>query len=407
MMSPIRLINPSFFFGLLLLCLGLPGCKQPTAAFPIPAQQDLDALKMEFAPDKRVAIFEITPALINKKWVLNGQTNQPGALEALKKAVASWEMTPAPELNIALLPAPDLAEKTWGIVNVSVCNIRSEAGHSKELSTQALLGTVIRVYKKEGEWSLIQTPDQYLGWLDPGGFIAVSGEEAEKWQQSSRLIFTADYGIARSEPDQGSLPVGDLVTGDILLDLGREGNWARLGYPDGRTAWAPAAELTSYTDWLADRDPVTANILATANTFIGRPYLWGGASPKGMDCSGFTKTVYYLNGLVLPRDASQQVTAGEEVPTDSTLTNLVPGDFLFFGRKATTDQKEKITHVGIYIGDGRMIHSGADNPGVRIQSLRRGDPDFAPHRLETLVRARRMTPGENGVGKLEDVRLAD
>ncbi|MCB0607092.1 MAG: hypothetical protein KDD12_05210, partial [Lewinella sp.] len=275
MMSPIRLLNPSFFFGLLLLCLGLPGCKQPTTAFPIPAQQDLDALKMEFAPDKRVAIFEITPALINKKWVLNGQTNQPGALEALKKAVASWEMTPAPELNIALLPAADLAEKTWGIVNVSVCNIRSEAGHSKELSTQALLGTVIRVYKKEGEWSLIQTPDQYLGWLDPGGFIAVSGEEAEKWQQSSRLIFTADYGIARSEPDQGSLPVGDLVTGDILLDLGREGNWARLGYPDGRTAWAPAAELTSYTDWLADRDPVTANILATANTFIGRPYLWG------------------------------------------------------------------------------------------------------------------------------------
>ena len=106
-----------------------------------------------------------------------------------------------------------------------------------------------------------------------------------------------------------------------------------------------------------------------------------------MDCSGFTKTVYYLNGLMLPRDASQQVHVGIEVETDPSLKNLQPGDFLFFGRKATSSAKEKITHVAIYLGDGKMIHS---SERVRIQSLKRGDEDFAENRLNTLVRAKRL-----------------
>jgi len=146
------------------------------------------------------------------------------------------------------------------------------------------------------------------------------------------------------------------------------------------------------------------NILATAQEYIGRPYLWGGTSGKGMDCSGFTKTVFYLNGVQLARDASQQVRTGNEIKTDATLKNLVPGDLLFFGRKATAEKKERITHVGIYMGKGEFIHSSGD-AGVKIESLVKGASNFNKKRLDSFVKAKRMVNslGKNGVDLLAEL----
>ena len=95
---------------------------------------------------------------------------------------------------------------------------------------------------------------------------------------------------------------------------------------------------------------------------------------------------------------------GTSVASDTTLQNLLPGDFIFFGRKAADDQKEKITHVAIYLGNGRIIHA---SDRVQIESLRRGDPRFTERRLQTMIRAKRMLKniGENGVRKLETHQL--
>ena len=115
-----------------------------------------------------------------------------------------------------------------------------------------------------------------------------------------------------------------------------------------------------------------------------------------MDCSGFTKTVYWQQGLIIPRDASQQVHAGENVTYDDDLAGLQAGDFLFFGRYRE-DGSEKVTHVGIYLGDGAFIHSGSDNGANQIQQLLPGRPDYAAHRRESLLRARRLQLGSPGV----------
>jgi cell wall-associated NlpC family hydrolase len=162
-----------------------------------------------------------------------------------------------------------------------------------------------------------------------------------------------------------------------------------------------ADAIISYEDFLQPKAPLADHIIRTSMQMLGRPYLWGGTSGKAMDCSGFTKTVFYLNGLELPRDASQQVRVGLDVESDQSLKNLKRGDFLFFGSPSTPDKKERITHVAIYMGDGKIIHA---SDRVQIESLRPEDPDFAPERLSTLVRARRMLEGigENGVRPLSE-----
>lgn len=124
--------------------------------------------------------------------------------------------------------------------------------------------------------------------------------------------------------------------------------------------------------------------------------MWGGTSIKAVDCSGFTKSVYFLNGVILERDASQQALTGEHVDISAGYGNLKVGDLLFFGTKASEGKRERITHVGMYIGNGRFIHSAGY---VHINSLNTSDPDYNDVE-KRLVRARRVLTkidGDEGI----------
>lgn len=349
---------------------------------------------MIYAPDKRVALLDVEVIGDEDRYILRGRTNLPAAKSALLSAFAESGATIVDSLR--LLPEPELGGLRYGLVRQSVANIRSEPRHSAELATQATLGTPLRVYERRESWYRVQTPDGYLSWLDGGGLHLLDSTAFAEWRTSDRLIFTGDYGFAYRDPADGAAVVTDLVTGAILEDRGRVGAFRRVAYPDGTVAYVPAGDLAPLADYWAQAPADPTALFATADRFLGRPYLWGGTSGKGMDCSGFTKTVYYLHGMLLPRDASQQVREGEEILTDTTrLDRLQPGDFLFFGN-LRQDGSRRVTHVGIYRGDGRFTHSGADNGAVRTQSLRRGDAKFAEHRLQTLLVAKRL----NGLTRL-------
>jgi cell wall-associated NlpC family hydrolase len=116
-----------------------------------------------------------------------------------------------------------------------------------------------------------------------------------------------------------------------------------------------------------------------------------------MDCSGFTKTVFFLNGVLLPRDASQQALVGEPVQLLEDRTGLKTGDLVFFGRRATAERGERVTHVGIYLDDDKFIHEGGD---VRINSFNPKDENYSEFRASTLLSARRVI----GVGEERGVR---
>ena len=136
-------------------------------------------------------------------------------------------------------------------------------------------------------------------------------------------------------------------------------------------------------------------LIETAKTFLGFPYLWGGTSAKAVDCSGFTSMVYYMNGIVLQRDASQQTKYGKEITTDYNWGKLQAGDLLFFGRKVSDSLPERVTHVAIYIGDTEFIHASGK---VRINSMDSSRKNFIPEYVPRFVRAVRIKGAIDGMG---------
>jgi cell wall-associated NlpC family hydrolase len=179
------------------------------------------------------------------------------------------------------------------------------------------------------------------------------------------------------------------VTGAVFRATGREGEWTAVSLADGRQGFVPSVQVEPFDAWKAGRRPTPDNVERAAQLFMGVPYLWGGTSSKGFDCSGYTKTVLRMNGIDLPRDADQQGDAGTAVPIDDQLSAVRKGDLLFFGSKATADRPERITHVAIYVGNGEFLHASGL---VRRNSLFPASPIYSESLRARLLRIRRVLP---------------
>jgi hypothetical protein len=359
-------------------------------------------IQIKYAPDERVAHFNIKVKKEKKNLIMFGETNIPEAKTELMENLKSQKIKI--QDKVTLLPDEKLGDKTFGIVNVSVANIRSQPKHPAELATQALLGTVVRILKENNGFYLIQTPDRYISWVDDDGIVPISREQLNDWDSNPQIIYIKDFGFAYSEPDINSQRVSDLVIGNILILVGEKEEFVKVQFPDKRIAYIKNDETKSYEKWLAQARPTQENIIQTAKSFMGIPYLWGGTSAKGMDCSGFTKTVYFLNGVLLDRDASQQVNNGILINTENGFESLQKGDLLFFGFKGTEKSKERITHVGIYISDMEYIHEAGF---VKINSFDEAKSNFNKFRLDHFIRAKRIITSlnENGITLLKDSKF--
>lgn len=345
----------------------------------------LQEVKEEFAPDKRVALFDVKTAKEGDTFVLKGESNLPEAIEALKKRLVADSISFTDSIQV--LPAANLGKNTKGIITISVANLRSNPGHSSELATQATLGTIVNVYKKEDNWYYVQTPDNYLAWVDDGGFELVDEQKAENWSRDEKLIYTKTYGHAYLGPHEDAPIVSDLTAGNLLTIVKYANENYIVRFPDGRNAYVHKNEAEPYNEWLKNKNATPETLVATAQKLIGVPYLWGGTSTKGVDCSGFTKTVYFLNGMVIPRDASQQVHTGKHIDSTRNFENLQKGDLLFFGRKATDDTSEKVVHVGMWIGNDEFIHSSGK---VRVSSMNKGAKNYDEYNQNRYLRTKRI-----------------
>lgn len=325
-----------------------------------------DSLKKQFVPDSRVAVYDIQIIPIQNKILLKGETNLPNALLLLKQKISD-KKTQIIDSTI-LLPDGSVGEFTFAVVNNSVANIRSSPKHSAELGTQAVLGTGLKVLKIEGDFYRIQTPDAYISWVDHGGVTLMNENDYVQWSQSEKIIYTKTFGFVYQNENEKAAIVSDIVLGAQLKFLQENKEFYKVEYPDKRIGYIKKNEAQVYQNWLKNLQGSGELIETYAREFLGFPYLWGGTSSKGMDCSGFTKTVYLMNGYIIPRDASQQIMAGKKVDSDLKFEGLEKGDLLFFGTKATADKKQKVTHVGIWLDNknGEFIHASKQ---IRLSSV--------------------------------------
>lgn len=345
----------------------------------------IEKLARRYAPDKRTAVFQIEVNRQNNQVTLSGKTNQIKAKNQLIDQLRGLKF----EVNdqIKTLPEAELGERIYGLVEVSVCNIRSAPRHSGELATQALMGTPLKVLEMEDNgWLLVQTPDQYIAWVDRGAVTRITKEEFDRWKSAAKIIYTNPYGFSYVETNTESQTVSDLVYGDVLEILGEKGDFYQVLFADARKGYVLKSEAKIYSDWIKNTNPTEESLVRASKRLMGIPYLWGGTSFKGVDCSGFTKTVYFMNGLILPRDASQQVFTGDLVDKSSHFESLEPGDLLFFGEKRE-DGSEKVVHVGMWIGNDEFIHA---SDKVRIGSVNPKAANFDEYNVKRYLRSKRI-----------------
>lgn len=347
---------------------------------------EIQAVQKQFVPDKRVALLNLIVDTLKSPVVIKGETNLLEGKRQILQLLKSKGIQFVDSIRV--FPAASLGDKTWGLVTLSAANMRSEPEHASELVSQALMGTPLKLLDFYDGWYLVQSPDYYIGWMEGNGLAQFTPAEMDRWKKSNRSIFNHIAGNAFDSPQRKSSSMTDLVLGDLFEVVDEVKGFLKIMLPDGRTGFVRKSECLSWNEWTS-KSPNDQSIIFVARQMLGVPYLWGGTSCKAVDCSGLTKTAYYSQGIILARDASQQAKYGEH-PDFNELSNLQPGDLLFFGRSA-----QRVTHVAIHMGDGRFIHASGR---VRINSIDPKAPDFNLSLRKNLVAVSRILTSLNTEG---------
>ena len=228
----------------------------------------------------------------------------------------------------------------FAICNLAIVPLRAEPNDRSELVSQVLFGEHFKILEQTDKWSRIQLAfDGYEGWIDNKQF---------------QLISEANYNYLSNSASIMSADLIEYITtqNNSLLPISIGSSWSFLDNPEINTS------QFSFEGMKACGVKPKSELIKTAFMYLNAPYLWGGKTPFGIDCSGFTQMVYKLNGYSLLRDASQQATQGEAL---SFIEESEPGDLAFFD-----NEEGRITHVGMIMDDNYIIHAHGK---VRIDRL--------------------------------------
>lgn len=223
----------------------------------------------------------------------------------------------------------------YGVCNLSIVPLRLEPTDISELTSQVLYGEHFKVLEQRKSWSKIRLAfDKYEGWIDNKQYIEISKDDYKTLQDTPPLLSSEllEY-VEDTNKLLQTIPLGSSVHSASLLNHKFDGKYT-------------------------SNEQEKIKLIDTALLYLNAPYLWGGKTPFGIDCSGFTQMVYKLNGYNLLRDASQQATQGEAL---SFIEESEPGDLAFFD-----NTEGNIIHVGIIMKDNYIIHAHGK---VRIDRL--------------------------------------
>jgi len=276
-------------------------------------------------------------------------------------------------LFASMIPTNAAAEP-GAVVVLPVASLYSQPTREADVVSQAIFGTNLMILEENDAWARVRTPDEYSGWVS----LASLRRAAQPYAASGRVAEVRSlFANLHREPDVTKHEPLLIVPFETRLEVVAEPDtderrWIEVRLPDDRRVWVQRGDLGF------DRTPLDIKqTIKLARRFLGLPYLWGGTSSFGFDCSGFVQMLYRQRGIRIPRDAGPQSRwdGFQPVPRNK----LKPGDLIFFGNSL-----DKVTHTGMYIGRGQFIHATTHLvPVVQISRLKE------PHWAELFVAARR------------------
>lgn len=278
-------------------------------------------------------------------------------------------------LSAALLPWPAVLCAANFVVLRPAANLHAAASADAEVVSQAIYGTNLAVIENSNNWSRVRTADEYTGWIHKALVLRSDARYGEgKRTAKVTSLFASLYREASVTKHQPLITVPFETRLEVAGDSVVDGeNWLQLNLPDGKAAWMLSGDATLNPKKLSVRAMVELS-----KQFLGLPYLWGGTSTFGFDCSGFMQMLERQRGITMPRDASVQAKWGGSTTVGRAA--LRAGDLLYFG-----SADKKVNHTGMYLGNGEFINATRHlKPVVQICKL------SDPHWSKAFVTARRV-----------------
>ncbi|HEX9333463.1 MAG TPA: NlpC/P60 family protein [Anaerolineales bacterium] len=301
--------------------------------------------------DKRLSVFNLQVKGLDKGTLsLSGSLLNRDQLSTLKEAFSHH----FPDLSvdtdsIHILHRPNLP---CFHVATNLTGLYEKPTFGMALSSELTYGTELEILDEQGKWVFTRQSDGYLGW-------AYSPYLTEgKMPAATHLVIASVYEL-RAQPNVTSEVVTRLMSGTGVCLEETQGDWTKV--TANKTGWIPSKYLRAIADIPKTVEDKRKAIIEDSQRMIGIPYLWGGTSGNGIDCSGFARLLHRWVGVEIPRDADMQHKAAKlvEPPFEA-------GDLFFFAEK---DSNRKITHVGVSLGGWKLIHSSRSNNGVYVDDL--------------------------------------
>jgi gamma-D-glutamyl-L-lysine dipeptidyl-peptidase len=341
------------------------------------ANRLIEAASLRHAPDFRSAVFDVRAELEDGHVVLRGEATDAHAVAQLVSALASNGVTAVD--RVTRLPELSVDGASSALVRSALAPTYSHPRLPGTQISQVVLGMRVELLSREADWLRIRGEDGYIGWAHCGYLQPGPDDWAFGWERGTTGEPVVSLGA--DLVDEDGRVVLRLPWGARLLR-----HTGAYQVPDGRRGDIAHGEVVD-VDRLADRFPPRGESVArTARRWLGAPYVWGGVTLHGVDCSGFTQAVMWMHGVALPRDSDLQaaVSTGSEV--DPATRDFRPGDLLFFAEAG-----QRVSHVAISLGGAQIIHSALGNGGVALNDID-GDLPLEERLRGMLVRVRRLLP---------------
>ena len=331
--------------------------------------------------DARVTVFDIKAAQCDNRTTMSGEVLTRDQQQAALGTLSAFSSVIVNEAKILLTDATPCA-----IVNRAVADVTREPRPLAERMMQARLGEIVRLLDDQGDWVRVQLEsDGYIGWMRAGTLYRADERALRDYGASCNALVQDELVPAYADAARTS-QVGKLPFAIAVPLLEQRGDVAGVCLPDGHVVWVTQDALLPLSRRPRPDAAGIAFTLSLIRRFIGVPYLWGGRTPFGYDCSGLAQTFWGFMGVAIPRDADQQFRAGTPVEGIARA-----GDLLFFGEVGELSERyERITHVAISLGGDEFIHANAAAWGVSYNNFDPAAPNYRAWLREHLVGIRRF-----------------